>query len=172
MNITRLRNQFIIRIRSSFKKGKDINAFSFIELMFSSVILLIILTGLMYTYIACFELNEFSRNLTLANNALQAELESIRETPFDSLTGLDGNIFSLNGFAVDEAIGVVDVYDYAYSDLKGIRLVACWRQKANRVIGEDINLDGVLQPEEDVAGDGDGILDSPAEIITLISRIE
>ena len=172
MNITRLRNQFIIGIRSSLKKGKDINAFSFIELMFSSVILLIILTGLLYTYIACFELNEFSRNFTLANNALQAELESIREIPFDSLTGLDGTTFSLNGFADDEAKGVRDVYNSDYDDLKYIRLVACWRQKANRVIGEDINLDGVLQPEEDVAGDGDGVLDSPAEIITLISRIE
>ncbi|MDD5006073.1 MAG: hypothetical protein PHS93_06200 [Candidatus Omnitrophica bacterium] len=148
------------------------DAFSFVELLISASILMVIVIGLLYTYIACFELNEFSRNLTLANNALQAKLESIRETPFDSITALDGTTFSLDGFASGQAIGVVDIYDSVYSDLKYIRLVACWKQKSNRVIGEDTNLDGTLQPQEDANGDGDGILDSPAEIITLISRVE
>ena len=166
----KLRNQFIRLIIGSFNEVKRQNAFSLVELMFSFLVLLIILIGLLQTYIACFELNEFSRNFTLANNALQAELESIRETPFDSLTGLDGTTFPLNGFADGEAVGVRDIYDSDYDDLKYIRLVACWRQKSNRVIGEDSDLSGALNDEEDL--DEDGTLDSPAEIVTLISRIE
>ena len=165
----RLKKEFINFIGKSFPKTKRQAGFSYIELLFSSFLLIIILIGLLYTYIACFELNEFSRNLTLANNALQAQLETIRETPFNSLSALDGTTFSLNGFPVGGAIGLVDVYDSAYSDLKYIRLVACWKQKTSRVIGEDSNLDGVLQVSEDL--DSDNVLDSPAEIITLISRI-
>ena len=170
MIMMKLKDKFVRLITSNFSEIKSSSAFSFVELMFSLIILLIIFVGLLYTYIGCFELNEYSRNLTLANNALQAELESIRETSFDGLDALDGTTFSLEGFADGESIGLVDVYDSVYSDLKYIRLVGCWRQKSNRVIGEDSNLDGVLQPDEDLAGDGDGVLDSPAEIATLISR--
>ena len=168
----RFKKEFINFIGKSFPKTKRQAGFSYIELLFSSFLLIIIVIGLLYTYIACFELNEFSRNLTLANNALQAKLETVREKSFDDIVD---EPFDLDDwFPLGEAKGLVDVYvpnpPCTYSDLKYIRLVACWRQKSGRVIGEDSNLDGVLQVSEDL--DGDGVLDSPAEIITLISEIE
>lgn len=144
-------------------------AFSIFELLLAVCILVIILVGLLLTYVTCFEINEFSQNLTFINNALQAELEVIRETPFDNLDALDATTFSIDGFAAGRAIGFVDIYNSAYPDLKYIRLVACWRQKSGRVIGEDKNLDGTLEVSED---DGDSILESPAELSTLISRID
>ncbi|MDD5355554.1 MAG: prepilin-type N-terminal cleavage/methylation domain-containing protein [Candidatus Omnitrophica bacterium] len=152
-----------------FKRAKNTNAFSLIELMIASAILMFIMIGMLSTYIACFELNEFTRNLTLTNNALQAKMETLRETPFDSLLSLDGTNFSLNGFSASNAKGVIDVYSTAYSDLIYVRLVACWKQKAGRVIGEDKNLNGRLDLGED---DGDGVLESPAEIVSFISRAE
>jgi len=149
---------------------KNQKAFSLIELMFSLVVLVIILVGLLYTYIVCFKLNDSSRSLTLVNNALQAKLESIKEIDFDNLAALDGTTFTLNGFTATNAVGFIDVYDSVYSDLKYIRLVACWREGNNRVIGEDVNLNGVLVSAEDL--DHDGIVDSTAEIATLISRVQ
>lgn len=140
------------------------------ELMIASAILMFIIIGLLYSYIACFELNEFNRNLTLANNALQAEMESLRETPFDSLLLLDGTSFTLGGFPSGSSMGFIDIYATPYSDLIYVRLVGSWRQKSGRIIGEDINLDGMLQPSED--SDLDNTMDSPAEIATFISRIE
>ena len=156
-------------LKNIYNRNRVSNGFSLIELMLSTTILIIILVGLLYTYVACFELNEFSKNLTLINNGLQAELEYVRETPFDSLTALDGQTFSLNGFPNGSAIGAIEVYNSIYDDLKYVRLVACWRQKSQRIIGEDKNLDGILQNSEDI--DGDTILDSPAELSTLISKI-
>jgi len=174
----KLKKEFINFIGKSFQKAKRQAGFSYIELLFSCFLLIIILIGLLYTYIACFELNEFSRNLTLANNALQAKLETIREMDFDDI--VDEQFDLVDWFPVGEAKGLVDVYvpnpPCTYKDLKYIRVVACWRQKAGRVIGEDSNLDGICQPEENLNGntddDGNPILDSPAEIITLISEIE
>lgn len=132
------------------------------------MILIIILVGLMYTYIVCFKLNNSSRNFTLVNSALQAELESIKETGFDNLSSLDGDKFTLDGFSGSDAVGFIDVYDSVYSDLKYVRIAICWREGNNRVIGEDTNLDGVLSQAEDL--DADGLVDSPAELATLISR--
>jgi hypothetical protein len=153
-----------------FKNINKEDAFSLIELMISTAILMFIIIGLLYTYIACAELNDFSRNFTLVNNGLQAELEIIRETPFDDLDSLDGDTFSLAGFSSGQAIGLIDIYSTAYSDLKYIRLVACWRQKSGRVIGEDQNLDGTLVANEDL--DNDNITDSPAELATFIVETE
>lgn len=140
------------------------------ELMIASAILMFIIIGLLYTYIACFELNEFNRNLTFANNALQAEMESLRETPFDDLPLLDGTSFTLDGFPSGSSTGFIDIYATPYADLMYVRLVGCWSQKSGRIIGEDRNLDGTLQPSEDL--DLDNVMDSPAEIATFISRIE
>ena len=38
-------------------------------------------------------------------------------------------------------------------NFKEVRVVVCYRQKSNNVIGEDDNLNGVLDPTEDLNGD-------------------
>jgi hypothetical protein len=154
-------------------KIKSQSAFSFVELMFSLMMLIIILVGLMYTYVVCFKLNNSSRDLTLANNALQAEFESIKETPFDDLVNLNGEIiYDLSGFSQGDAVGVVNVIDPendGYEDLRYIRLVVCWKDANNRIIGEASDSTGVLEP---VDHNGDGGINSPAELVTLVSRTE
>lgn len=157
----------LFRIRLSKFLGNK--AFTLLELMFASSILVVVLVGLLYSYVVCFELNEFSRNLTLANNALQAELESIKEIPFDDLNNLDGTTFDIVGLDAQDAEGLVEVYNSPYADLKYVRLVASWRQKSNRIIGEDKNLNGNLENSEDV--NNNNVMDSPAELVTLISKI-
>ena len=56
-----------------------------------------------------------------------------------------------------------------YSDLKYVRLVASWQQMSGRMVGEDVNLDGVLQASEDV--NGNTWMDSPAELVVLIPEV-
>jgi hypothetical protein len=46
--------------------------------------------------------------------------------------------------------------------------VVCYREKPNRVIGEDINLNGILDGGEDL--NGDGRLSSLCEITYFIGR--
>ena len=115
----------------------------------------------------------------LANNALQARFETVRETySFDNLDTLDTNVVSLSTFGAEQPVGIIyiDVYNSSYNitvtpgaEMKFIRLVACWRQKGGRVIGEDSNLDGSLDlVTED---DGNRIMDSPAELIALITKV-
>jgi len=153
--------------------------FSLLELMISTGILIIIMVGLFYTYISCFELNEFSRNCMLANNALQAHLETIRETySFDDLDLLHESSTALNTYGTDQPLGIirVDVYTSIYNnteaEMKYVRLVACWQQKSGRVIGEDTNLDGILDDAtEDIINPNRDTMDSPAEITALITRV-
>ncbi|MFH1622712.1 MAG: prepilin-type N-terminal cleavage/methylation domain-containing protein [Candidatus Omnitrophota bacterium] len=140
-------------------------AFSLIELMFSLVILVIILVGLLYTYVVCFKLNESSRSLILVNNAMQAHLETIRDD-FDDLTTSQDVPFALEGFSSGDGVifrSVCEEDCTGYNNLKLVRLVACWKE-GKRIIGEGVALDsgGNLV--------SNGAVTSNSELVTLISR--
>lgn len=142
--------------------------FSLIEIMFTAGILALVLCGLLLIYINLFLLGDISRQLTLATNATQAKMEEIRNTNFDSLANLNGTTFDIDGFSVGNAKGVIEVTDTAYTDLKRVRLVVSFRQKGERIIGEDKNFNGSLDIGEDT--NANGRLDSPVEMVSLIAK--
>jgi prepilin-type N-terminal cleavage/methylation domain-containing protein len=142
--------------------------FTLIELLLTFSILAFCLCGILFTYIQMFILVDLSRDLTLATNAVQAKMEDIKKTSFDSLLPLNATTFDISGFASSDAEGRVEVVSTAYSDLMRVRIVASFRSR-NRVIGEDANLDGDLDTGEDMFITNSR-LDSPVELVTLIAR--
>ena len=150
------------------------HAFTLIELMIASVVIAAALLGLLGVFTACLGLNETSQNITLAINEAQEKLEEIRNTNFASIIASHNGPFALSGL---DGRGLVDATYVTGSNnnLINIRVVICWRQRGERIIGEDdgtgaggIALDGVLNGSEDA--DGDNLLDSPAQIVTLMAR--
>ncbi len=151
-------------------------AFTLIELLLTFSILVFCLCGLLLTYINMYILSDLSRDLTLANNAVQAEMEIVKRTDFAGLLVLDGTPFNIAGFVTADARGRIEICDNTtcpalipYADLKRVRIIACFRSRG-RLIGEDQNLNGALDiaAGEDV---NDNVrLDSPVEVITLIAR--
>ena len=158
-------------------KGKTgfLTGFTLIEILFTVGILVVCICGLLLTYINMFILSDLSRSFSLASNAVQAEIEQIRNISFDDLDDYNGFIFDLSGFSPDDSKGIIQVFgtgdedlpDDLESDLRRVRVVACFRSR-NRVIGEDSNLNGILDANEDK--NGNGRLDSPLEAVTLIVR--
>lgn len=145
----------------------SVTGFTLMELMFAVAILVTALLGILLTYLTCFELISTAHNLTLATNAVQGKIEEIRDYNFyDIYSDYDGQTFPVNEIAVGNSLGVVYV-DNTDPDLLEITVSICWRQRGNRIIGEDLDLDGVLDPGEDL--NGNGIIDSPAQLVTLIT---
>lgn len=142
--------------------------FTLVEVLVAVAILAFCLCGLLVTYINMFFLSDLTRDSTLATNAIQAKLEEIKNTNFENLSSFNGTTFDVNGFASSDAKGAVWVLDTAYSDLKRVRIVVCFKSRG-RVIGEDKNLDGDLDTGEDTLI-SNSRLDSPAETVTLIAK--
>jgi prepilin-type N-terminal cleavage/methylation domain-containing protein len=152
---------------SLYSKRKDFRVgFTLMELMIAALILALVLVGLLASYITCMQLAEIAKNTSLAMNAIRAKAEEITAHPFDNIkTDYDTVTFipsTLNG------IGVSYVDD-TNPDLLKITITVCWRQSRGRVIGEDSDLDGQLDVGEDTIN-ANGILDSPAQIVTYIAR--
>lgn len=146
---------------------KNKNGFTLIETMLSGFLLAFVLSGMLLLYVNFMTLGDLIRQITLASNAAQAQLESLKNMDFNNVvTDTDG--FSVAGFPAGTARGAVEVVATEYADLKEVRITVSFVSKGGRIIGEDTNLDGQWQSSEDT--NGNGFLDSPVEIITFVSR--
>lgn len=136
------------------------------EVLLAAAILAFTTCGILATYISCLELISLARNLTVATKGAQDRIEEIRDYTFSSIF----NDYDKQIFTVDEIPGSVGVIyiDNTNPDLLGVTVSVCWRQRGNRIIGEDLNLNGTLDAGEDV--NGNNIIDSPAQVVTLIAQ--
>jgi type II secretory pathway pseudopilin PulG len=158
-----------------------------VEVLVASAIFAFCLSGLLLTYMNMFILTDISRDTTIANNVLQAKLEAARTVDFGTISSWCN---SNNGFAVvnnDFLFGgnpivigkgnitsssVADPFtNITYPDLLKVRVVISFKSRT-RVIGEDQNLNGILDTGEDDSRypNGAGQLDSPIEGVILIKN--
>ena len=152
---------------------KKYSGFTLMELMIAVVILMVALTGLIATYVSCFDLNETARNLNYAMMAAQAKMEEIRA---EASTNYDTNLiakyaipanctFKISTFfpsgspiADGDNNGTVIVTELpsAGSGKAQVIIRVCWRQRGGRIIGGD----GSLNPTAD----------TPAQLTTYITK--
>ena len=144
------------------------NGFTLLELMIAIGVLIVALVGLLGVFAHLILLNENSSKLTLAVTACQTKLEEMRNSTFSTLyTTYNGTSFNPSGFFSGEAKGAIYINN-SNPNLLQIFVSVSWRTSANRIIGEDKNLSGVLNTGED--SNANGRLDSPAEIATLMAQ--
>ncbi len=117
------------------------------------------------TYIACFVLIDTVKNVNIATTAAQGVIEEMRSTPFTQIyDNYNGLVFTLND--IPQSRGIVYVND-TNPELLEATVSICWKHR-NRVIGEDSDLDGVLDFGEDT--NSNGIIDSPVTLTTKIAN--
>lgn len=137
--------------------------FSLPEMLLAAIIASFALCGVLLTYITCMDTIKTSKNVSIATSAAQGLIEEIRTTPFPQiLTDYDRLSFSVNG--IPSSRGIVYVDD-ANPELLLITVSVCWRQ-GNRIIGEDTNLNGILEAVEDL--NGNNLIDSTVELVTQV----
>ncbi len=145
------------------------SGFTLIELMLATGILVGALVGTLAVYSHCLNVSENDRYLTFAMNACQAVLEEIKGHEFASIAadyaagGTEGNTFTVPGLNSMGTISIISINPYILQ----VTLNVCWQQGRGRVFGEDRDLDGQIDAGEDL--NANGILDSPAQVVTLIS---
>ena len=148
------------------RNNKFLRAFTLIEVMLGALILIVVMLSIIATYIICFELVYTSRNMTFAVNSAQMKMEEIKNHGFYNIfADYNNTTFDIDELPVGESMGIVYV-DNTNPDLLEVTISVCWRQRG-RIIGEDSDLDGSLDLGEDL--NGNGIIDSPAQLISLIT---
>lgn len=162
--IARTLNRSIGRYKG---QRNSVTGFTLVEVLVCMALLLGLFFGGMSIYVYCFELQETARNTNGALNDVRAKLEEIRNSNFDSIvTTYNAKVFNLsaiNGKIRTEALFVTG----SNNNLIDIRVVACWRQKGGRIIGEG-KIDGAGVVFSDL--NGNGKIESLVELVTAISK--
>lgn len=133
-----------------------------IEIMIAMAILVGLSVGLLSVFVYCFDLQETSRNTTIALNGARAKIEEIRDSSFDAIIATyNGQISNLTTPSGKMRTEASYVSGSSSNNLIDIRVVVCWRQKGGRIIG-NATLD-ILGNMTDCTG-------SPVELVTSISK--
>jgi len=166
-------------MKSRSKKG-----FVLPEVMLAAAIAAFAVCGILLMYVVAMDLIRTSKNASITTSAAQGILEKIRNTPFPDIPGM---IFVVNGTNYPPIVVNANLtrwnFPLAVNNLPTNRcavyvddtdpefllvtISVCWRQ-GNRVIGEDINLNGALDAGEDT--NGNGIIDSTVELVTQMAN--
>lgn len=152
---------------------KSNSAFTLVEVMIAALVFALAIGSLLLVFVYCLGLNATSKNLTTAINGAQTKLEEIYNHVFDTIVsdyasgGTPGDNFSISDWSQNYS-AIVEV-DSSNPELLVVTVTVCWQEKGGRVIGEDNNLDGAFNVGTEDK-DGDGRLDSPAQLTTLIAR--
>ena len=138
-------------------------ATTMIELVVATGVFLIAVTGILYSYLECLQLQDLGRNISITTAAVKNKIEEIKNANFSSIyTTYNNTTFMATGVT---GKGVIYVNN-SNPDLLVIKVVFCWKQPNGRVIGEDKNLNGILDAGEDANGSGQ--IDSYVQVSTQI----
>ncbi len=144
-------------------KQRSKKGFVLIEVLLATAIASFAICGILLMYIAGMDLIRTSKNASIATSAAQGLIEEIRNTPFPEIvTDYNLLIFTVNGIPSSWGIVYIDDTD---PEFLLVTISVCWRQ-GNRIIGEDINLNGQLDAGEDI--NGNGMIDSTVELVTQV----
>jgi hypothetical protein len=134
-----------------------------VEVMIATSIMLVAVISILFSYVKFLELEEIGRGATISTRAVKNAVEEIKNTSFNDIYSTYNNAtFTITGM---DGIGKVYIDD-SQDRLRIVKVVYCWRMLGRRVIGEDVNLNGVLNPGEDKNGNGQ--IDSYVQVVTEI----
>ena len=169
------------------------HGFSFIDVSLSMVVFLLAMVSLLVELVATVQLNESYRAQRLAWVAAIDQMEQLTKAAYsDYQTFLDthrvvnGTTFTVTGLNPNDTMGVIRLCtatlslngDHANTlcasapssddDVVVAYVTVCFRDSRSHVIGEDLDLDGILDAGEDQ--DGDSLIDSPVQLATRFAR--
>ena len=148
----------------TIRKKLSNQGFTLAELMVAAMVTVIAFMGILYTYARYLELDELSRNTAIALQASQNKIEAIKNTLYANIYATFNNqTFTASG--ITNGKGSVTI-DNTNPKLMLITVTFCWKQTNGRLMGEDTNLNGVLNVGEDT--NGNGAMDSPVQLIAYI----
>jgi len=152
------------------------SGFTLVEVLIASLILAGTLAIILGVFSQGLRTTETAGEFIKAINAARLQLEMIRARVdpndvtntigFSSLNQWNNQSFTLNELGSDFA-GVSYVTSItAPINTWRVKVAVCWRNSKGNIRGEDADLDGVLDSGEDKNGNGE--LDSPAQLVTVL----
>jgi Tfp pilus assembly protein PilE len=155
---------------------KNSSGFTLIEVLITTLFLTVALLSTLGLFAYTLSSADSNRNNTSAQYEVEGKIEEICandyatiKTTYTTAGALKVTSFNLINNLTGKGIIYAQELPGAANGLMRIKVVVCYRQGA-RVIGEDTNLNGLIDSGEDANGNNE--LDSPCEIERVVVNKE
>jgi len=130
MNIQRYRNN---RKKKAFKKEFRNDGFTLIEVLITMLILTVVLTALLSCFIQGFDILTRMKQMTIATQSIQKELESIRSMHYSDILSLDDTFTNDNLTYLENSSGIIDLEDSVGSEIKKLTVSLTWTYRGRQM---------------------------------------
>lgn len=142
---------------------KTKQGFTLPELLIATTVLLLSSVGILFTYVQCLDLNSINHD---SASVLQKNRNMMEEI-LSSSPGAVHETYHEKTFPIENPTGIILVkVNDQDPQLLIVTVRAFWKQSKGRIMGEDLNLNGFLEQEEDINKNGE--LDSPNTLVSYI----
>ena len=130
-----------MNIRKLFNRRKGITAiqptkkdgFTLVEVLITILMLTVVLTALLSCFVQGFEILTRMKQMTIATQCIQNELESIRSMHYSDILSLD-NAFTNDSLTyLDNGSGTINLEDSIGSEIKKLTVSVTWTYRGRQM---------------------------------------
>ena len=114
------------RKESTIKRKKREEGLTYIEVLVTVVILAVVLIALLSCFVHGFNVLSRIKQTAVATQAIQEELELIRNMSFNDILTLDSSFTNESLSLLEEGTGAVNVEDSLWDDIKKLTVSVFW----------------------------------------------
>lgn len=111
------------------KKG----GFTFIEVLITIMILAIVLTALLSCFIQAFDILTRMKQMTIATQSIQNELEFIRSMHYSDILSLDDSFTNDSLSYLENSSGIIDLEDSVGAEIKKLTVSVTWTYRGRQM---------------------------------------
>ena len=108
------------------KRKKTEEGLTYIEVLVTMVILAVVLIALLSCFLHGFNVISRMKQMAIATQSIQEELELIRNMPFNDILTLDSSFTNESLSLLDDSTGAVNVEDSLGDDIKKLTVSVFW----------------------------------------------
>ena len=125
----------LLKKRNSAKDAKKAKkaGFSLIEVMITILLLTVVLSALLSCFIQGFDILMRMKQMTAATQAIQNELELIRNMHYSDILSMDNSFTNDNFSLLDNSSGIISLEDSVGAEIKKLTVSVVWTYRGKQM---------------------------------------
>ena len=114
------------RERSGIKRGEKEAGFTLVEVLITILLFAVVLTAVLSCFIQGFDILMRMKQMTIATQSIQKELELIRSMHYNDILTMDSSFTNDNFSYLENSSGVISLEDSVGAEIKKLTVSVVW----------------------------------------------
>lgn len=121
------------RERPGFKKGEKEAGFTLVEVLITILLFTVVLTAILSCFIQGFDILMRMKQMTIATQSIQKELELIRNMHYNDILTMDSSFTNDNFSYLENSSGSINLEDSVGDEIKKLTVSVAWTYRGRQM---------------------------------------